>query len=198
MNIKELSERIGFNIVYIRKCIDKLGEFILPHTKRGDFNQLLFDGNAVAIFDRIKQLKEDGLNFPEIRRRLQADLAQNAESGKTPSEEFEQSGVKLNSEFVKTVLDLSYKISEEKEKRIKEHEEAAKTIRQLQEEKQTLAMQLKLLPEGKTPEQLKADWEDEQKRKREVAKIIGEFKNLGILHFRKRKRLLARLEELNL
>ncbi len=71
-------------------------------------------------------------------------------------------------------------------------------IRELEATTQELRGAFKLLPEGKNLEQIKAEWEKEQARKREAAAILAELKTLGVLRFGRRKALLKRLEELNI
>lgn len=195
ININELSTRTGFSVVFIRKCLDKLGDILLPHTQHGEFNRLLFDNNAIVLFDKIKQLKEDGLSLPEIRRKLEKDLGTNSQTGSEKSEQTLEQG-DTNSVTLQKFLDLHLQVNEEKDKRIKEQKEASEIIRELEKKNEQLSWTMKLLPEGKTPEQLKAEWEVDQKRKQEVAMIIGEMKNLSVIQFIKRKKLLARLEEL--
>jgi len=57
---------------------------------------------------------------------------------------------------------------------------------------------LKLLPHGKTPEQIREEWEQQQKKKQEIARITTELKNinLNLFSFWKRKKLIKKLEEL--
>jgi hypothetical protein len=195
LNINELSSRIGFSVVFIRKCLEKLGDILAPYTQRGEFNRILFTSNAVVIFDKIKQLKDDGLSLPEIRRSLEKDLRTNRKTGGEDSEQTPDKSDK-NSDTFSQLIELYQRVNDEKEKRIKDRDEATQRILDLEKQNQQLTLTLKLLPEGKSPEELKQAWEEEQKRKREMALVIGELKNLGILRFRKRKMLLQRLEDL--
>lgn len=198
ININELSKRTGFSVVFIRKCLDKLGDILAPYTQRGEFNRILFDSNAIVIFDQIKQFKEDGLAIPEIRRKLERDLSTNTETAKSTGVKSEQTDEQSGEggDMLNRLLQLHQRMNEEKEKRIQERDQAAQVIRELEKQNQHLSLTLKLLPEGKSPEELKAEWEEDQKRRREVAMIVGELKTLGVLQFIKRNRLMKRLEEL--
>ena len=101
-----------------------------------------------------------------------------------------------NSILLEKLLQAHQTIAEEKEKRLQQLTEKDQTILDLETKKQTLENSLKLLPEGKSPEQLRREWEENYKIEKEKIKIVTEVRATGSLRFRKRKKLLNRLEEL--
>ena len=75
-SIKDIQKHTGLNIHFIRRCLIQMKDIFDPHTaKGGNNNAILFDDNALVIFDNIKQLKvSNGLTLPEIRQRLDNTL----------------------------------------------------------------------------------------------------------------------------
>ena len=88
------------------------------------------------------------------------------------------------------------RILEEKDKHYRELQKKDFRISELERANQTLLDNLKLLPEGKTPEQIKADWENQQKQHKKKRQIIDEMKKTGFFSIKKRKILLSELEQL--
>jgi hypothetical protein len=81
-----------------------------------------------------------------------------------------------------------------------ECKERDQKIFELEQLNHHLADTLKLLPEGKTPEQLKQEWHVEQEKKDKALKIVAKLKNensSGLLSIfkRKNKQLIDELEK---
>jgi len=206
-DIKSLADRVGLEVGFVRRVVKAINPLLAPHMTRGDSNALLFDSSALPIFERVSQLKKDGLILPEIEKRLASDFAnpssQDSKPSETPSKSSQSEegrGVPIDSllarDLFETNRQLQRQLLEEKEARRRESEEKAVRILELAQQNATFQTALKLLPEGKSPEQVRADWEAERDRKLERGRIIIELRSLGSFSFRKRKRLLARLEEL--
>jgi len=193
--IYELSNNTGLKVDFIRKCLKSLKPFFDSYLVRGDNNSILFDSNSLVIFDKIKQLKEEGLAIPEIKIKLDQAFQGDQPDIIKPIKTDIKSDQSLHNFQVK-IYELYEQISEEKEKRIKESNEKNDIISRLEKEKTHLESTIKLLPESKSPEQIKDDYEKNQKRKREIAKLIGELKSIGTFRFIKRKKLIKQLEEL--
>lgn len=70
MNIEELIRTTGLKEAFIRKCLRELKELFDPYISRGPNNSIVFDSNALTIFDQIKQEKERGHGLPTIREKL--------------------------------------------------------------------------------------------------------------------------------
>ena len=215
LTIEELESRTGLKITFIRKCMKVLKQFIHPYIKRGDYNSVLFTSNAVIIFDKIKQYKEEGLSLPEIRTRLEKDMegikvtkdTQTEESNldQTPLKVYESAQTQnpnlLDKTLLDKFLDLQQQLAHEKEKayqereeKLKERIESNKKIAELEKKTQLLESALKLLPEGKEPETIKKEWEEQQKGKWDVSKILGELKSINFYNPFKRKKLIEKLE----
>ena len=200
--INELSKRTGLNVNFIRKCQNRLKDVLDDFIKRGDKNRILFSDSAIVIFDRIKGYKNDGLSIPEIGKRLRQSLEKGAETGQTGSSNTAQTAGKTIQAYpnndMKGILDNLIqnfdRILEEKEKHFRELQEKDSQINELEKANQTLLDNLKLLPEGKTPEQIKADWENQHKKIQEKRRIIDEIRKTGIFSIRKRRKLLSELE----
>jgi hypothetical protein len=47
-----------------------LSEIFEPHTSKSENNSVVINHSGVVIFDQIKQLKEEGLTMPAIKKRL--------------------------------------------------------------------------------------------------------------------------------
>lgn len=197
LTIFELSNQTGLKIGFIRKCLKVLKPILEPYIKRGDNNSLLLDSNGLVIFDQIKQLKEQNLAVPEIKIQLEKAI-QSQQNPYTQPVKTPAQTIKTGDNFdnlQNKIYELYEQINTEKEKHLKDITEKNKLIISLEREKNLLESTIKLLPEGKTPEQIKQDYEQEQKRKMEVAMIIGELKNTGFFGFRKRKKLIKNLRD---
>lgn len=72
--IKFIEQEAGLSYRYILKCIQMMPDIFDPHYVRGDDNEYLFDSSALAIFQRIKQLKEQNKNLRYIKRDLVSTL----------------------------------------------------------------------------------------------------------------------------
>ncbi len=83
LNINELSERTGLTVRFIRTSLNSLNDILNPHIKRGEFNSLLFEDGAIAIYNRIKYFKDKNYTIPIIRETLKKELNKEQETGKT-------------------------------------------------------------------------------------------------------------------
>ena len=192
LSIQELSNRTGLNISFIRKCINQMKPILSPYTKHGKDNMLLFDSNAVVIFDKIQQLKEQSLTLPEIEKQLKNLKLQTKQSNQTNGLDPLQTASKPQVDYEDSKL--FNKLLEV----LKQSEEKSQRIIELERINQQLQGTLKLLPHGKTPEQIREEWEKEQQKKQEIIRITTELKNinLNLFSFWKRKKLIKKLEEL--
>jgi len=55
---------------------------------------------------------------------------------------------------------------------------------------------MKLLTDGRNPEQVKKDWQDEQKRLIQIQEKFLELQSLGFMQWRKQRQLLKELAKL--
>ena len=101
----------------------------------------------------------------------------------------------VNESYMEELFNLQQQVSAEKEKRLKEKNVSDIEINKKQEVITLLNNALKLLPERKTPEQIRGDWEKRLEDKKRIARIMGELKGLGFTRFRKRKKLINELDK---
>ncbi|MGD9733577.1 MAG: MerR family transcriptional regulator [Desulfamplus sp.] len=198
-SIKELSKLTNLDISFIRKCKNTFKQIIEPHIQRGEKNKLIFTDNALVIFDRIAQMKKEGLSISEIQKQFKHDF----KTVQTGVSKDVQTGVQaaqtVDKELLDKIFQLQKQLSEEQAKRYLECKERDQKIFELETLNHHLADTLKLLPEGKTPEQLKQEWHVEQEKKDKALKIVAKLKNenssglFGIFR-RKNKQLIDELE----
>ena len=62
LTLNEVSKKTGLSQNFIRLCKTKLGDIMNPYVYRGDKNRLLFDDSSIMIFDKIRELKDQGLS----------------------------------------------------------------------------------------------------------------------------------------
>jgi len=198
-SIQELSKRTNLDISFIRKCKNTFKQIIDPHIQRGEKNKLLFTDNALIIFDRIGQMKNSGLSIPEIQKQFKHDF-QTVQTGVSKDVQADvQAAQTVDKELLDKIFQLQKALSEEQTKRYLECKERDQKIFELEQLNHHLADTLKLLPEGKTPEQLKKEWDMEQENKAKALKIVASLKSensSGLLSIfkRKNKQLIDELE----
>lgn len=198
-SIKDISERTGLKITFIRRCLTILQDLFKPHIKRGNFNQILIDPNGLVIFDKIKQMKEQKLSLPEIKIHFEqiskGTETREANEMQTPMQPVMQGDQALY--YVEKILETQQTLNEEKDKHLQEVREKEETIRELIRKNEALTGTLKMLPEGKSPEEIRKEYTQQQLTKQEAARIIGELKTTtGILKGKRRKELVKQLENL--
>ena len=73
--------------------------------------------------------------------------------------------------------------------------EKEKRIKELERTNQEMKTDLKSLPYGRTPEQIRAEYDSQQQLKKEKMRQLVELKNTGCFSFLKRRRILKDLIE---
>ncbi len=191
LTIEELSKHTGLSINFLRKCQNKIGDILMPYIKRGNKNKLLFDNNAIAIFNEIRHMKEKGFSIPDIKKGLENSL----NSNKTKSSSLSQT--ENNIELYERIIELEKRHAADQLEWEKERLDKAHAL-------ETLKNELKFLPEGKSIKELNNDYFlrqkellKQEKQKTERLRILGSLKNLGIFSYKKKQNLLNELEKLN-
>ncbi|WP_084511696.1 MerR family transcriptional regulator [Desulfatibacillum aliphaticivorans] len=208
--IEEVQERTGLDISVLRKYIQKLKPYLNPYIRRGESNRLLFDPSSIIIWDKIKQLKEEGYTLPTIKQALesiQKGRADGGQSGESASNESIAKGLKpvskpdnIDVALLNELKEALKDVALEKEKRLAEKDEIIRIQKELNEASKILLA----LPEGKSPEDIKKDLAAKDQaikkawgRAEEALKIAQEMSQAtGIFNRGKRKRLKRRLDEL--
>jgi len=204
--IKDIGERTGLTFAYIDKCIKRMDLIFKPHTTRGENNSRLFDSSALVIFDNISQLKQDGLTVAEIATRIEQGINSGGNQTSKPivtDIKTIETSVNQTDEILKIIAVYQQRIDEQRlkvesemSKRIELQSEFHEKISNLEREKEAMAGALKLLPSGKSPEQLREEWEEAQRRKIEINQLVARLQSLSITQFLQRRKILKRLEEL--
>ena len=168
-------------------------------------NKIQFSQSGYIIFDQIKQLKAQGLNLTAIKERLEQSLKE-CKQGETVGQNL------LNpTQISASDINLFNKLFQEKEDRLKERakhqelvmdlerrhlkekEEYQQQISEFQQVSTHLKGQLLYLTDGRSPEEVKNAWQQEQLNKARIAAILKELEELdGILSnlkYMKRKKL---------
>lgn len=85
--IEDIKKRTGLKEPFIRKCIINLDSTFKPYLSRGSNNSFLFDENSMFLWDKIGQLKNQGLSIDKIKEQLDIILSSKStnESTKTYS-----------------------------------------------------------------------------------------------------------------
>ncbi|MCP3927313.1 MAG: hypothetical protein GY714_32550 [Desulfobacterales bacterium] len=205
--IKDLEKKTGLKASFIRRCNSCLKDVLEPHTSRGDSNRILYDNNALIIFDKIKQLKEKSIALSIIEKEIRGTIiptnkAQQTKckllSNQSSSDDFREMFFSLQKKYEQLNED---RLHDERKQNYK-HIELNGRLIELKKINDVLRNSIKLLPDGKTPEQIKVEWEADQKKKLRIKQIRDELeKSSGVLNVWlwnaiKRKELLKELDEL--
>lgn len=193
ITIKDLTSQTDLSENVIRKYIRLFGSFLRPYIKRGTANKLLFDPNCIVIFQEVKNLKNDGKTAKEIIASLKKS------DTSTPEISYQklangQTG--QTAEYNRSLQTLYQNLLAEKEKRIRDRDQRDLKIVRLEIQKVKLQSALKILPGGKAPNRIRNEWDKNKQKAHMASSIVSELKTLSSFRFRKRKKLLANLEEL--
>jgi hypothetical protein len=193
LTLKELSSQTGLTENVIRKHMRLLGSFLKPYIKRGESNKLLFDPNCVVVFNEIKKLKVKGKTAKEIT----AFFKEVYSAAKDISYHKISPGQTDQTEEPTPQIEALYRmLLAEKDKRIQEIDKRDLRIVRLEIKNVKLQESIKLLPDRKNPARIRKEWDQARKRTRVAADTLDELKSYSCFRFFKRKKLLARLEEL--
>ena len=87
------------------------------------------------------------------------------------------------------------KLELEKKEIMQKFYDREKRIKDLERVNQEMKADLKSLPYGRTPEQIRADYESQQQAKKEKMRLLMELKNTGCFSVLKRGRIIKDLIE---
>ena len=172
--IDYIAKDMGLSIPFIRKCLKQLDKLLKPHYSRGDSNQIIFTESGYVIFDQIKRLKAQGLNINIIKNHLEQQIHQTSKS--------EEAAIQSVVKHMPDDFDMFNKLFAEKEARLKERAEHQKRILELENLSDHLKSQLLYITDGKSPEEYKNSWYQEQMEKQRLEtiseKLQGQLSNL--------------------
>lgn len=184
MKIDELIKATGLTEGFIRKCLREFRGILDPHLKRGENNALLFDSNALTIFDQIKQEKEKGYSLPSIRERLFKNYEQPNKQAVNQENEVGQTRINQDDKPQEIASGSKDKLDELKDRL---HQVEIEKL-SVKHELDLIKNNLKLLPAGGDPHKLQeliyiiSKLEDKTKsrfrRGTEVKSLWGELKSV--------------------
>ena len=210
--IQDIHKATGLTANFIRRCAWEMKEVFDQHTTRGENNTILFDNNALSIFDQIKQLKEQGLTIPKIQEKLDyKPLKPCKTDSKSAYETLLNQVVKpLEPEMQDFSFQFYEPLLEEKEKthkaeleaksyqiQLEEKEKVYKThLQAKQVEIEAIKSKLQVLTDGRDPEEVKRA---EEEKRRQKVEILNRLEDLEGRWFKgnERKELIKRLRELD-
>jgi len=197
--INYIKKNTGLSDPFIRKCLKQLDTILKPHYNKGNFNQIEFTQNGYVIFDQINQLKAQGLNIVAIKKHLEKQL-ENTQTHTNTTTASNTNIVEQPLNHLPIDMNLFNKLFEEKEARFKERAEHQQRIMELEYLSDHLKGQLLYLTDGRTPEEVKKQWQQEQMDKQRISWILKELESLegifSVVNYFKRKKLYKELREL--
>jgi DNA-binding transcriptional MerR regulator len=211
LTLNEVSKKTGLGQNFIRLCKTKLGDILNPYVFRGNKNRLLFDDSAIVIFDKIRKLKDDGLSITDIVHGFKQEFTVSLLNTNRDKLNLKQTenlyDVNESSTTVDTLLKNMIhgrvqaleadktKLELEKNEATQKLYDREKRIKELERVNQEMKTDLKSLPYGRTPEQIRADYESQQQLKKEKMRLLIELKNSGCFSFLKRNKIIKDLIE---
>ena len=180
---KQIIDRFHFTQNFLQRCINRLHPILEKHIIRGNNNSRLYDTEAINIFDIIYQKKNEGMSIPEIENFILQGQENIKNHTDNPDETIKN---RINTD------ELVKSLEKHHQQEILLHEQ----IRELEKQKLSLENGLKLLTDGKSPFEVKQEWEQEQRRLIRIELLFKEIKSLSITQFLKRKKLYKELDEL--
>lgn len=204
MDIQQLCEYVRLEKKFIYKLRDKIPE-LNKYIHTGEKNKLIFDDNAVSIFQYIASLKnEKRFTVPSIKKSLLAHL--NKKPGKEGGSwrgNAEKSGAKRGetdkihaTQYMAKIEALHDRITESEREKARIQADKDSEIRDLTQKLLTLEGSMKMLPDGKAPEIIKQEYEEARAKEAERAKLLTELELLRFYQLGRRKNIISKLKEL--
>lgn len=153
--IKEISGITGLKEQFIRKCImESKGKFDKYIVSRGKNNTINFDSNALVLFDKVKQKKENGSVIPDII----SWLFHNVDAETSIETLNNEKNNHINDNVIKSFEEMHREVILAKDETIKTKDEHIKL----------LESKILLLTDGREPQVVKSEYE---KKQEEIIKL---------------------------
>lgn len=167
--IEDIKERTNLNIDFIRRCIRFFKDELSPYITKAEFNSLRFDSNALSIFDKIMQYKSDGLTLPIIKEKIKLPTKHE----QTIYNNSIQTLPNINNDSV--IQSLLNEVRESRLSLVSTHNQLTKAFETIVEKEKVIENQnysLKLLTDGRNPEEVRAEiYKKELKIKEQEEKL---------------------------
>ena len=211
LTLNEVSKKTGLSQNFIRLCKAKLGEILSPYIYRGEKNKLLFDKSAIMLFDKIRSLKEDGLSLADIVRGFKHEFTAAMLKSNKAKLDLNKTDNLYNGSEANTTGDIllknmihgriqaletdKTKLELEKNEIKQKFSDQDKRIKELEKTNLEMKTALKSLPYGRTPDEIRNDYEMHQQQKKEKMRLLIELKNTGAFSFLKKRKIINELME---
>ena len=211
LTLSEISKKTGLSQNFIRLCKAKLGDILTPYTYRGDKNKLLFDESAVMLFDKIRSLKDEGLSLADIvhgfkqeftsamlnanRDKLRLNQTDNLNHDSNESASADMLLKNMIHGRIQALEADKTKLELEKNEIKQKVNDQDKRIKELEQTNLKLKAELQSLPYGRSPQQIRNDFDAHQQQKKENIRLLTELKNTGTFSVFKKRKIIKELME---
>ena len=170
--VQNIADATNLTPSFIHKCIKHMDNLLKPHYSKGEYNKIYFNQSGYVLFLRIKQLKEEGLLIGAIKANLEKQLKDGKTTTITDSTDRQNT---IEAPLNSTPFDMSIinKLIDEKEARIKERAEHQQRIMELEHLSDHLKSQLLYITDGKSPDEYKNSWYQEQMEKQRLREQLS-------------------------
>jgi len=170
--VQNIADATKLTPSFIHKCIKHMDNLLKPHYSKGEYNKIYFNQSGYVLFLRIKQLKEEGLLIGAIKANLEKQLKDGKTTTITDSTDRQNT---IEAPLNSTPFDMSIinKLIDEKEARIKERAEHQQRIMELEHLSDHLKSQLLYITDGKSPDEYKNSWYQEQIEKQHLREQLS-------------------------
>ena len=195
-SINDVIKQTGFNKRTVNDLLQHIRVTIKPYSKRGSYNRWQFDSTGMDIWDKVRQLKDDGLGNKVIGEELAKLYVKQPE--KSPKQDVKPS----ENDLVRELMDKLERSNENTFGALKEISEKEKMISEKEKLIAVQQQQLLLLTEGKTPEEMKREKQDQEKeliiRQEKRKLLLGELLSLEGKWFKnsRKKEIISELQEM--
>jgi len=231
LTIKELSHQTGLTPAFIRKCLHQLSDLFQNSLQYGQHNTTLIDNNGVAMFREIQLLKEQNKTVPEIRAYLEQNPYPAIQTNtllpmqREKQEQWKQDHPDMPvQEYIDKIFELQAARLDDKDTYIRELQDREQQIQDLIRKNDALEGQMKMLPGGKSPAEVRQEYDaqiqatrdaeqryqdlqretdfqqreqqrEQEYHRREQQRLLAELKATPFYQGKKRKKIIAQLEE---
>ena len=170
--IEDLEEQTGLKRKYIDKCYKAMPDvFYGSRRKSPEGNKWLYNSNALVILQRVRHLKDEGFDIPNIKQTIGLTREATTESGKNGGEvvvenrEEEEAPVDPTNLFLKAIRESHKETLELSKELIAAKEETIVSLRR----ELSLA-----LPDGRKPEEVREELKEGKQLKEENLRLNQE------------------------
>ena len=211
LTLHEVSKKTGLSHNFIRLSKTKLGDILAPYIYRGDKNKLLFDESVIFLFDKIKSLKDEGLSLADIVHGFKHEFTaamqnankdktdQNPKNGLIPDNETDPHNDALLKNMIngriQTLEADKTKLELERNEVMQKFGDQDRRIKDLEKTNLEMKTALKSLPFGRSPEEIRNDYDMQNQVKKEKMRLLIELKNTGTFSFLKKRKIINELLE---